>query len=116
LQQAWWSNNDVHTSARNGWLAAGWKTSKVNMAKKELTFIKALDDSRSYLKKDRFRRQTRRYPESSIHLNDPLIQIIQAAGGIDNLSEMVKTIDEYISGTIVETELGRRLRQFWPRG
>jgi len=85
------------------------------MAKQELTFVRVLDDSRSYLYEDRFRRQTRRYPESSIHANDQLFQIIQAAGGIDNLSEMVKAIDEYINGTIVETELGRRLRQLWPR-
>ena len=115
LHQAWWSNNDVHTCARNGWLAAGWKTSKVNMAKQELIFIRSLDSSRPYSQQPQFRRQARIFPEFSRHANDQLIQIIQAVGGIDNMSEIVEAVDKYINGTIVETELGRRLRHLWPR-
>src|SRR5688572_29337044 len=37
----WWSNNDSHTHARNGWLAAGWKTKNVDMAAQLLTFVRA---------------------------------------------------------------------------
>jgi hypothetical protein len=97
--QAWWSNNESHTNAKNGWLAAGWMSSKVDMVHQNLTFTRTQTDLRL----------------SQAQSKHKLVTIMKAVGGVDNLSEIMTTISEYIHGDIVETELGRRLRQIWPR-
>jgi hypothetical protein len=37
------------------------------------------------------------------------------AGGVDNLTQIVRAIQQYIDGDLLETELGRILRKLWPR-
>jgi hypothetical protein len=44
-----------------------------------------------------------------------LDDIIQLAGGIDNLGEIIHAVQAYINGDLLETELGRDLRKLWPR-
>jgi len=91
----WWSNNGANTAALNGWLAAGWKTSSVDMQAQTLIF--------------------RRDPESHSDMDEDLKQLAVAAGGTRNLTQMIETIEDYMHGEMVETELGRRLRRLWPR-
>jgi hypothetical protein len=42
-------------------------------------------------------------------------QIEHRAGGADNLLEILLAVERYVDGQIVETELGRVIRQFWGR-
>jgi hypothetical protein len=115
--QAWWSNNTSHTHARHGWLSAGWETSKVDMEKQELLFVRASPAHWGKIQSDfsplNLRRETRR--RSAAGDDAKLAELVRRAGGVENLSEMMVAIDRYISGDIVETELGRLLRMRWPR-
>jgi len=58
---------------------------------------------------------TGQVPSCSRSSEPSITDIVEAAGGEDNLIRVVQTIEEYIHGEIVETELGRRLRSLWPR-
>ena len=40
VHRAWWSNNEAHTSARNGWLAAGYRVRHVDLERRTVTFVK----------------------------------------------------------------------------
>ena len=91
----WWSNNGANTAALNGWLAAGWKTSDVDMQAQTLVFLRDID--------------------SGLASDSTLSRLANSAGGEDNLSQMFEAVEDYIHGEIVETELGRRLRKLWPR-
>ena len=118
--RAWWTNNRDHTHARNGWLAAGWKTSRVDMEAKELTFVREKPDLlpfSSYSKKldisenlidtqelsdmNTFRRFFSEIDRSSI--------------GTAGFLRVIRSIDQYISGDITEMELGQIIRKHWPR-
>jgi hypothetical protein len=45
---AWWANQrGPGHSQTNGWCAVGWRTSKVDLAKKQVTFERGLENSRS---------------------------------------------------------------------
>lgn len=35
---SWWANDETHTQAKNGWMAAGWKSSDVNLGTKLIQF------------------------------------------------------------------------------
>ena len=102
----WWSNNDSHTHARNGWLAAGWKTARVDMDAEQLTFtrVEAGISLRS---------------SSAVHHSNGeqsgLSQVGHRAGGAGNLLEILRAVERYVEGEIVETELGRVVRRFWGR-
>lgn len=96
----WWSNSPNWTHARNGWLAAGWKTADVDMKSQELTFERIARGRSPTLG----HRHWRRSPE---------IDIEALAGGRDNLVEIILAVKRYVDGEIVETELGRVIRQHW---
>ena len=115
--RAWWSNNMNFTSARNGWVAAGWKTSRVDMDAQKLIFIRiknttTFGDTLSEHGRDYSPSLTYQFSNTEANL---IREIIDQSGGVQNLSHIVLTIEQYISGEFVETELGRRLRQLWPR-
>ena len=115
--RAWWSNNITHTHTRHGWLAAGWKTSKVDMDKKELVFVRGTKQELGAINQEYFllpkRPERRRY--SGAASNARLAEIVRNAGGIENLNEVARAIQQYIDGDLLETELGRILRKIWPR-
>jgi hypothetical protein len=113
----WWSNNDSHTHARNGWLAAGWKTKNVDMAAQLLTFMRGPSAMRRLngpVGPGGGLRSTQ-----AIHEDDSeqrgVSQIEQRAGGAANLLEILRAVERYVDGEIVETELGRVIRRFWGR-
>lgn len=39
--EAWWSNNETGHSHARAWLAAGWRTADVDVAAREVTFVRA---------------------------------------------------------------------------
>lgn len=39
--EAWWSNNEMGHSHARSWLRAGWRTAKVNLAARKVTFERA---------------------------------------------------------------------------
>jgi hypothetical protein len=100
-----WSNNESHTHARNGWLAAGWKTAKVDMAAQLLTFVRVTNTARD-LKEP---------PSVGDGGDSGLTQIEHRAGGAANLLEILRAVEQYVRGEIAESELGRGIRRFWGR-
>ena len=112
----WWSNNDSHTHARNGWLAAGWKTKNVDMVAQLLTFMRGPSAMRTLNGPvgGAGLRSTH-----AIHEDDTeqrgVSQIEHRAGGAANLLEILRAVERYVDGEIVETELGRVIRRFWGR-
>jgi len=40
VHRAWWANDETHTHARNGWLAAGYRVKRVDLGHRTVTFIK----------------------------------------------------------------------------
>ena len=98
----WWSNSPNWTHARNGWLAAGWKTADVDMQAQELTFERIQD------------RLTPRDASGPFGEHNPRWKEIEGlAGGHDNLLEIIQAVKRYVDGEIVETELGRVIRKYW---
>lgn len=113
----WWSNNNSHTHARNGWLAAGWKTKNVDMMAEQLTFMRGLGAMRSINAPQGpagSLRSTRAIPDRDAEQGG-VPQIEQRAGGAANLLEILRAVQRYVDGEIVETELGRVIRRFWGR-
>jgi hypothetical protein len=104
----WWSNSPNWTHARNGWLAAGWKTADVDMQARELTFER-VKDSPSTTAAQRAWNPLRRQKGRELDIE-------ALAGGRDNLVEIVLAVKRYVDGEIVETELGRVIRQHWGKG
>jgi hypothetical protein len=41
--EAWWSNNDTGHSHARAWIAAGWRTSEVDLANRRVTFRRAAE-------------------------------------------------------------------------
>jgi hypothetical protein len=108
--RAWWSNNTSFTHARNGWLAAGWKTALVGMDGRRLTFIRGSVGAKIGSP-----------PASTSGVVSPTSQellddIADQAGGRDNLVEILRAVKRYVQGEIVETELGRVIRKLWNKG
>jgi endonuclease-3 len=115
--RAWWSNNPGFTHARHGWLAAGWRTARVDMEAKELTFERVsmpgatrsheclcgcggIPSHGDFLPGHDQRLRTR---------------IEEAAGGLANLWQIASAIGGYLDGDTTEVELGRIVRQHWRR-
>jgi len=40
LYRAWWSNDQTHVQAENGWLSSGWQSTSINLNLKQATFEK----------------------------------------------------------------------------
>ena len=40
VHRAWWGNDESHTHARNGWLAAGYRVKHVDLSRRVVTFVK----------------------------------------------------------------------------
>jgi endonuclease III len=116
--RAWWSNNPGFSHARHGWLAAGWRTARVDMDAKELTFERV---------------PTPGAPRSAECLcgcggvpargeflpgHDQRLRtrIENTAGGLGNLWQAAQAISSYLEGETTEIELGRILRRHWGRG
>jgi hypothetical protein len=114
--RAWWSNNESHTSSRNGWLAGGWKTSNVDMEKQELDFIRIKQPpAMRGLRASIYATDDDLFGEIDRQDLQLLLQSARTAGGAENLRDIIRAIEQYIHGEILETELGRLLRQRWPR-
>jgi len=111
--RAWWSNNVNFTHARNGWLAAGWKTARVGMDGRRLTFIRVSDPG---VPTNPGIAPATRSPRFSTTSQDPWQEIADQAGGYDNLVEILRAVKRYVDGEIVETELGRVIRKYWGKG
>jgi hypothetical protein len=113
----WWSNNESHTHARNGWLAAGWKTKNVDMIAQQLTFMRGPSAMRGLngpLDPAGGLRSTHAVPEHDAAQRG-VSQIEHRAGGAANVLEILQAVQRYVDGEIVETELGRVIRRFWGR-
>jgi len=79
--RAWWSNNLSNASARNGWRAAGWKTSKVDMQNQTLVFIR-----------DRGNEPARPaspplYQRAPVSADQTISEVLERVGGHENLAE-----------------------------
>jgi hypothetical protein len=117
----WWSNNTDFAQARNGWLAAGWKTSKVDMNARELTLVR--QQPRSPVTtgggsgpKECLCGCGETPPRGDIvagHEDRLRMAIEERTGGLANLWQIVGAVEQYVEGEIVETELGRILRKSW---
>lgn len=109
----WWSNSDSHIHARTGWLAAGWKTTKVDMDAERLTFVRA--PSAEGIGGGGASQR----PPAAVRHHDgeqsAFARIERRAGGAANLLEILSAVERYVEGEIVETELGRVVRRFWGR-
>ena len=107
--RAWWSNNLSNTSARNGWRAAGWKTSKVDMQNQTLVFIRDRGNASE--------RPTSAplYQHAQMSANQAIAEVLERVGGHENLAEITQAVELYVTGEITETELGRLLRRIWSR-
>lgn len=117
--RAWWANSDTNNHAINGWLQAGWETSRVDMDNRELLFVR-----RAPALQYQFALPSRRRSDAILEdrsfdtmpLNEELNEILRKTGGPANLARMIEAVERYILGDLLETELGRILRQLWHRG
>ena len=111
----WWANDKSHIQARDGWLVANWRTARVDMEAKELTFIqekiKVYDEHAECLcgcggipEKGDF------MPGHDQRLR---VQIEESVGGLINLWHIVDAIQEYMAGEINEGQLGKQVRKHW---
>ncbi|GAG52290.1 unnamed protein product, partial [marine sediment metagenome] len=91
--------------------------SKVDMDQRELVFIRvdppALTEF-SMLEKPGSLPHTPSYYRGG-SIDAELETILRSTGGVVNLSRMIEAIEQYISGDLLETELGQALRKLWPR-
>jgi hypothetical protein len=39
--EAWWSNNETGHSHARSWLSAGWRTEEIDIARRNVTFVRA---------------------------------------------------------------------------
>ena len=115
--RAWWANSDSNNHAINGWMQAGWETTRVDMDNKELIFVR-----RAPFRQYQFALPTRpekRDQPKILYQKAPskneLEVILQRTGGVENLANIIKVVDDYIHGELEEIELGQKLRKFWPR-
>jgi hypothetical protein len=121
--RAWWANSETNSHARHGWMSAGYETSSVDMEGRELVFLRApervfrLYPSEIASPPRPLSAPSRRSPiPSSRGRSEPRMKdLLHAAGGTENLMQIVSAIQQYIDGDLLETELGRILRKLWPR-
>lgn len=116
--RAWWSNNPGFSHARHGWLAAGWRTARVDMDAKELTFERvstpgALRTGECLCGCGGVPTRGEFLPGHDQRLRT---RIEDAAGGLGNLWQTAQAINSYLEGETTEAELGRILRRHWGRG
>lgn len=115
--RAWWSNNTSFTHARNGWLAAGRKTARVSMEDKRLSFVLAsAPASESTLGLAGPRTASARRMHFDMSPRGSARDTAEQEIGADNLVEILRAIQRYVDGEIVETELGRIIRKYWRTG
>ncbi len=112
--RAWWANSASHSHAKYGWMKAGYETSMVDLDSREVSFVRqqmpaAFASPLHYSKSMGI--QSRRRDYSRADLDD----IIRRAGGIGNLGAIIDSVQAYMDGDLLETELGRDLRKIWPR-
>lgn len=115
--RAWWANSETNNHAVNGWLQAGWETSRVDMDNKELMFVRKAPRGQFQFpisSESMIRNSKEEYSRGST-LDSELQGILQKTGGVVNLSHILQAVEEYIHGDIEEIELGRLLRKHWPR-
>ena len=114
--RAWWANSGSHSHARLGWMKAGYQTSEVDLDKQELVFVRAVETLFDKMTPQQMHPSSPRLFQSRLKPGRGRVEdFVRMAGGPDNLREVVRAIQEYIDGDILETELGRRLRKLWPR-
>lgn len=117
--RAWWANSDTNNHAIQGWLRAGWETSRVDMDNQELIFVRKAKAPVGQFQmaitsvKD-YRDQVLTSPAGDL-LNAELEIILQKTGGQVVLSHMIDAVERYIQGDIQEMELGQELRRLWAR-
>ena len=118
--RAWWANSSTNNHAIQGWLRAGWETSRVDMDNQELIFVRkkkapvgqfqmAITSAKDY--KD----QVLTSPVGDL-MNTELELILQKTGGQIALNHIIDAVERYINGEMLEAELGQILRKHWPRG
>jgi len=118
--RAWWANSDSNNHAIQGWLRAGWETSRVDMENQVLIFVRkpkapvgqfqmAMTSVKDY------RDQTLTSPVGDLS-NTELELILQKTGGQIALNHIIDAVERYIDGELLEAELGQILRKHWPRG
>ena len=113
--RAWWANSDSQNHAVNGWLQAGWETSRVDMDNKELFFVRlapALQYQFAMPSEPRYRGRSSKHSRGDM-VSTELESILNRAGGIANLSNILDAIEQYIKGDLQEMELGQKLRGLW---
>jgi hypothetical protein len=115
--RAWWANSDSNNHAINGWMQAGWETTRVDMDNKELMFVRRAP-YRQYQfalpSQPKYRDRGGRYSQGD-SVSSELEDILQRTNGVVNLSRIVQAVEDYIHGDLEEIELGQKLRKFWPR-
>ena len=114
--RAWWSNSITNSQARHGWLIVGYETSNVDMDTRDLVFYR-MTDQKANLRKTQLEPQSlRQSAPARVSTSDSKLQdIVNSAGGVENIAQVTKAIQQYIDGDLLETELGRILRKLWPR-
>jgi hypothetical protein len=115
--RAWWSNSRTHSHARHGWLDAGYETSKVDLDSEELIFMKAPETPTLLpggLRVTQMSDASLSAPRAEPPRRAPSA-LTREAGGDHNVASILAAVHRYIYGEITELELGRQLRQLWPR-
>lgn len=114
--RAWWANSETHSHARYGWMQAGYETSNVDMEAQELVFLHRPEPRREFLAAEMAspKRMAAPHPTRPRRRGE-IENLARDAGGVDNLTQIVRAIQQYIDGDLLETELGRILRKLWPR-
>ena len=115
--RAWWANSETNNHAVNGWIQAGWETSRVDMNNRELLFVRKAPDFQFQMAvPSQPGSQDRRVgsPREDL-VKTELEEILHKTGGLAQLSHMVDAVERYIQGELLESELGQILRRHWPR-
>ena len=113
--RAWWANSESNSHARHGWMNVGYETSSVDMQGRELIFLRAPDQVRNRKISAELASPVVRSAPLRTRGRGQLEDVVRAAGGAENLARIVRAIQQYIDGDLLETELGRILRKVWPR-
>lgn len=123
-RREWWSNYTGFTHSRHGWLAAGWKTAKVDMQAQRLVFVRMRPTQPRLIGERRSPtdssfplslRSTSERPARPEPQEPTPGEVAQAAGGEANLAEVARAIERYLAGEVTESELGRVVRKHWGR-
>lgn len=115
--RAWWANSLEFSHARHGWLRAGWRTAEVDMEKRQLSFVRVLPSSHPLPRKCLCGCGGTLLDGDFLpgHEARARVAMERSAGGLANLSWVVRAIDSYVAGEFIEAELGRVIRTHWKR-